>query len=126
MLSDYKHYKHTAAIRASADERCIGLQILRLDSKTGEMMGEIVGVLREYRGRGIARVMVALSTAYARACGASKIVGVSTDSNTRARGNMERLGIRTYAPLVVAHSMKLSLTEEITESLRSPALHPRP
>ena len=83
MLSDNERFKKTAVVTASIHGRCIGFELLQVDTMDNVLVGTIMGVLTEHRGKGIARALRTLSMAYAQQCRVPKLRGFSTASNTR-------------------------------------------
>ncbi|PMP85097.1 MAG: GNAT family N-acetyltransferase, partial [Roseiflexus castenholzii] len=83
-------------------DRYIGESVMHPDERQpGVLKQHLTGVLREYRGRGVAMALKVLTIAYAQTCGYTQISTWVESTNASMLAINERLGFTRHPGLVV-------------------------
>jgi GNAT superfamily N-acetyltransferase len=95
---------HDVSVVVTADGVVVGTSFLYADRETGRAMNAGTGVIRPFRGRGLAFLMKQHSLARAAASGITKVITQNDDANAPMLAINAKLG---YAPLSSGHAWVL-------------------
>ena len=101
-----KEYRPEGAHLALDGERIVGVAHVWLDAEHDRMENAFTGVIREYRGRGIATALKLLTIKHARNVGVSEILTENDSENAPILAVNRKLG---YKPWPGAYGLKASI-----------------
>jgi GNAT superfamily N-acetyltransferase len=81
-------------------ERVVSFTMLRVDPASGRALTDMTGTLREYRGRGLARLVKLASLETAVKLGVTRVITENDRTNAPMLALNQRLGFRPYAALL--------------------------
>ncbi|MCI0776458.1 MAG: GNAT family N-acetyltransferase, partial [Chloroflexi bacterium] len=101
-----EEYRPEGAYLALDGDQIIGVAHVMLDTEHDRMENLFTGVLREYRGRGIAQAMKLLTIKYARQSGVSEILTENDSENAPMLAVNGKLGYKRWSGV---YSLKANL-----------------
>jgi GNAT superfamily N-acetyltransferase len=104
LIWDAPDSDHDLSVVVTADGVVVGTSFLYADRETGRAMNAGTGVIRPFRGRGLAFLMKQHSLARAAASGITKVITQNDDTNAPMLAINAKLG---YAPLSSGHAWVL-------------------
>ena len=105
-LFAHEEYRPEGAHLALDDDRIVGVAHVFLDSEHDRMENAFTGVLREYRGRGIAQSLKARTIMYAKQSGVSEILTENDSENAAMLAVNGKLGYKRWPGV---YSLKATL-----------------
>lgn len=91
-----EEYRSEGAFLALDGDRMIGVAHVMLDSEHDRLENTFTGVLREYRGRGIAQALKVHTIKYAKQCGVSEILTENDSENAAMLAVNGKLGYKRW------------------------------